>query len=219
MRNLEVTTVALTNSATAVCTSQTRASAGALTIDGTVVTAGVAIIAMAQKISITGASSNTGITYTIAGTDADGKTISDVLTGHGAGAVVFSVYYFKTVTGVTVSAAMTGSSTVGAISTSSGGASTKTLRVNSRQPDFGLGLYVDLVGSAAMTYTVQVSPDEPEDTVVLSYATDAAWFNQADMTSKTADAYALMLTPCQTIRLIITAYTSGVAKLYSVQSQ
>jgi hypothetical protein len=70
-----------------------------------------------------------------------------------------------------------------------------------------------------MTYTVQVSPDEPEDTVVLSYATDAAWFNQADMTSKTADAYALMITPCQTIRLIITAYTGGVAKLYSVQSQ
>jgi hypothetical protein len=219
MRNLEVTTVALTNSATAVCASQTRASAGALTINGAVVTAGVAIIAMAQKISITGASDNSGITYTIAGTDADDKTISEVLTGHGAGLVVFSVYYFKTVTGVTVSAAMTGSSTVGAISSSSGGASTKTLRVNSKQPDFGLGLYVDLVGSAAMTYTVQVSPDEPEDTVVLSYATDAAWFNQADMTSKTADAYALMITPCQTIRLIITAYTGGVAKLYSVQSQ
>jgi hypothetical protein len=219
MRNVEVTTVALTNSATAVCTAQNRASAGALTIDGTVVTAGVAIIAMAQKISITGASSNTGITYTITGADADGKTISEVLTGHGAGLVVYSNYYFKTVTGVTVSAAMTGTTTVGAISSGSGGASTRTLRINSKQANFGLGLYVDLVGSAAMTYTVQVSPDEPEDTAVLSYATDSVWFNQADLTGKTTDAYAVMLAPCQTIRLIITAYTSGVAKLYSVQTQ
>lgn len=72
---------------------------GALTINGSLkVTA--AVLGAAQLITLVCGGNDTGITYTINGTDADGYTITEDVTGV-SGSTATSTKHFKTVTSVT----------------------------------------------------------------------------------------------------------------------
>ena len=71
----------------------------------------------AQKIIITSAGDDSGKTVTVTGTNADGNTISETLTGANAG-VATTLNFFKTVTTVAFSATSAGNVKVGAKGTS-----------------------------------------------------------------------------------------------------
>jgi hypothetical protein len=89
--------------------SQTPGGAGNLTLNGSLVVAGVAIIGNAQRITLTTADSTH--TATITGTDWAGNPISETLALNGT--AVTSVMSYKTVTQISVNAALTAAITVG----------------------------------------------------------------------------------------------------------
>jgi hypothetical protein len=82
--------------------SQTRSSAGALIINGT---AAGTVLDFARLLSITSTSNLSGLTFTFTGTDAQGRALTETVTGPN-NTTVNSVNYFQTVTAATVSATM-----------------------------------------------------------------------------------------------------------------
>lgn len=213
MQNLVANITSLTNDADGIAVAQTLADAEAMVVGGALASGGVATMATAQKVSIASVGDDTGITFTVTGTDPDSTAIVEVITGGNAGTVT-SAAYFKTVSSIVTSGASAADVTVGVL-TANGGVS-KSLRVNGEQPDFKLGLYYDLTG--AMTATVQYTPDQPEDTYATSFATDAAWWPTASMAAVTADTAGNIFYKVNAVRLQITAYTSGSSKLTVTQS-
>ena len=114
-----------------ICTSQTRTNAGNLTLDGALTatingnsvyapsvsgTAATADGAWARKIGITSDGNDSTVTYTIYGTDVNGKALSEAITGPNS-TVVYSTNStaanFKTVTRIATSASTVGNITIG----------------------------------------------------------------------------------------------------------
>ena len=85
MKPIIVTTVALTEDANGIAVDQTTAGAADLDLDGVLVTGGIATAAETQSVSIEGAGNSSGITFAITGTDPDGNTLSESITGPKAG--------------------------------------------------------------------------------------------------------------------------------------
>ena len=113
----QVVTVGAIDAADAdgVCEAQSLAGAGDLTIDGALATDGVATMDEARRIILTAAASdNSGVTFTVYGTNEFGSAIqaSSVGPSSGGANVDFGVS-FKTVTQVAADAATVGNVTVG----------------------------------------------------------------------------------------------------------
>ena len=114
-----------------ICASQTTTAAADLTLDGALTstengnkvyapsrssTAATADGAWARKIGITSDANDSGITFTITGTDVDGKALSETVTGPNSTTVYSTnstAANFKTVTKIATSAATTGNITIG----------------------------------------------------------------------------------------------------------
>jgi len=114
-----------------IATAQTPTAAGNLTLDGALCatingnsvyapsvsgTAATADGAWARKIGITSDGDDSGVTFTVYGTDVNGKALSEAITGPNAGAVYTTdgtATNFKTVTRIAISAAGTGNITAG----------------------------------------------------------------------------------------------------------
>ena len=117
--------------ANGICTSQTRTGAGNLTLDGALCatingnsvyapsvsgTATTADGAWARKIGITSDANDSGITFTVTGTDVDGKALSEAVTGPSstvAYTTMSTAANFKSVTKIATSGSTTGNITVG----------------------------------------------------------------------------------------------------------
>jgi hypothetical protein len=95
-----------------VCTSQTPASAGNLTINGAQASGGVASFTAARQITIASSSNISNRTFTITGTDAAGNAQVETITGPN-NATVTTTGYFKTITQIAISGAAAGALTVG----------------------------------------------------------------------------------------------------------
>jgi hypothetical protein len=213
MRNLVANMPALSDDANGAFVDQTLGAAGALTLDGALVTGGVAYFAQAQKISIEGTGNNSGVTATITGTDADGTLVSEALTLANNGTAT-SVLYYKTITSITVSAALTGNIEGGPLATN--GAVSRSLRVNGQQMNFKLGLFVDISGT--LTYSAQYTYMQPEDEYAVSYSASADWRAVDGLSALSADAVSNIAYKVNACRLLLSAYTSGTAKLTVTQS-
>ena len=106
----------LTLDADGVCASQSPTAAGALTLDGALVTSGVAIFDVPRCVSITSAGNDTGDTFTIEGADYYGQTQHHTMIGGDSVAVV-STKAFSKVTAVRTSGASASTVTVGTADT------------------------------------------------------------------------------------------------------
>jgi hypothetical protein len=216
MRNLVADISELLNDANGVCVDQSTAGAAELDLDGALVVNGVAYVAVdgaAQQISIEGAGDESGVDFTITGTDADGTVISEVLAGANAGTAE-SVLYYSTITSIATDGATTGDVEIGPLS-ASGGVS-KSLRHNGQQMNFNVRQVLEISGT--LTATAQWTLDQPEDEYAISYSASADWRADSAVTDKTADATAGISSKINASRLLITAYTSGSAKLTCGQS-
>ena len=88
------------------------AGTGALTIDGPLANGGSVSFAAARAISISSVSNETGVNFTVVGTDAAGNAIQEVIAG-GNDTTVTGVKSFKTITSITANAAVTGKVEIG----------------------------------------------------------------------------------------------------------
>ncbi len=213
MRNLVADFPALTNDDDGISASQALGAAGVLLINGALVTNGVAISPYAQIVSITSGGNDTGITFTLAGQDPDGTAITQVVTGASGGAAV-STRYFKTITSITVSGAVATVVKVGWIATN--GAMSRSLRHNGQQEDFKVDYVMRISGT--LTASAQYCLDQPEDAYAVSYSVSADWRNVDGLTAVTASAVSNIFYKANCSRLLISAYTSGTAKLTCGQS-
>ena len=100
--------------ADSICQSQTPAGGGEqdITINGANASGGVATFTAARKVTVASAGTDDGRTFTITGTDVNGDSLVETLTGPDT-ATVTTAGYFRTVTQVTVDDDTAGAITVG----------------------------------------------------------------------------------------------------------
>jgi hypothetical protein len=151
MRPVVVTVGPLTASTgNNIATSQTPGAAGPITLNGSLVTAGVAILPNPEKVTLT--TTDSTHTAVITGTSWAGDAISETITF--TGSPVTSVLSYKTITSIVVNAALTAAITVG----TSGIGTSPWVRL-----DEWAAAQVSITTSISGTvnYTVQQSNDDP----------------------------------------------------------
>jgi len=161
-------------SATNIRTASSIAGAGVVTLNGSLVSGGVATLDQPRRVLFTSAGNDSGITFTVNGTDWNNMPVSEVVTGANA-TTVYTVYDFKTVTSVVASGASAGNVSIG------------TNAIASSRPvfmdlyaDSSIYIQTDTGGSAGITYTIQLSGDNPNNAQI-GIGTDtyltARWVN------------------------------------------
>ena len=172
-------------------------AAGAIAIDGTLASGGVATLGAAQLITLVSGGNDTGITFTITGTDCNGRAQTESTVGASAGTKT-STKYFKTVSSITHTGSVAGTLSVGnAIDSVS----------NNIFPDLSvpftqIGIGVQLVSGTA-TYKVQHSYQDGRS----SHPT--VWFDNS-AGAKSASSEATYSTPVATIQILLSASSSAV---------
>jgi hypothetical protein len=167
-----------TADANGICESQTPV-AGPLTLDGVLVTGGVAVLDVQRRVLITAAGNESSRTFTVTGTNWAGNTISQTITGPNATTAATTIS-FKTVTSVTISGNAAGAVEVG----TNGVADSPWVRFDDFAPNY---VSVACVIDGTANWTVQITLDDPNDPVtpvvagsmVFQSATDTNLVSQA----------------------------------------
>ena len=128
--------------------------AGAITLNGSTVTGGVATLDTQRRILITSGSSDAGITFTVNGTNGAGFPISDTFAGGATTAQ--SNLDFKTVTSVTHTGSVASTITIG--TNGVGSSLWQIVNWNAYPPNIAVA--VQLVSGAA-NFTVEHTYDDP----------------------------------------------------------
>jgi len=193
MRPIIKTATALAASVASIAASQTPLTAGNLTLTSPVVT-----LAQPSTVTLTFAANETGRTFVVYGTDAEGHVEVESLAGT-TGSVT-STRYFASVNRISVSAATAGSLTAG----NSGGTASSWAPVDRNQAPFSLGIGCVISGGTP-NYTVQYTYDDPFDPNV-----DQTPFNHPTIAAKTANFDGNILAPVQAVRVIVSSGTGSV---------
>jgi hypothetical protein len=157
-------------SATAICASQTPTAA--FTLNGGLVTSGVAVLDTPRRILFTTAANESAKTATIVGTDWSGMPMTEVFTLPNA-TTGYTNLDFRTVSSITMSAAAAGNITVG----TNGVASSAWVRLD----DYALPqVAIQCTPTGTVSYTVQQTMQDPNSATnpVAPYL--ATWINTAD---------------------------------------
>ena len=180
-----------------ICASQSPAGAGNLLINGALTSGGVATLSAAHILTLACTSDETGETWTVYGTDADGNSISEAVAGVN-NTSTNTTKYFKTVTQITVTAAATGM-TVG--HTSTNGCVSESIKLSPWRNGKKMSWQVNIPTGGTATYTVQHTLMQQPTAVYLSNASYTGL-------SATSDGY--FLSPVRRIRLQSTAMSSSI---------
>ena len=216
MRARVITTAVLSNDDNGICALQTIGSATTMALDGALVSGGVATMAEAQIITLDSVGNDAGITFTVAGADADGTTHSEAVTGGNATTAVTTVY-FKTVTSITTSGATADDVKVGPLAAN--GMVTKSVPMNWRQSPFNMSLSAEELVNGATT-SAQYTVDAPQDTYTNSYSDDANWRNVVGLNGLTATDDSNIAFPVRSVRgIITTGTTTATWKFTFIQGQ
>jgi hypothetical protein len=159
-------------SANAIALSQTPGGAGAFTLNGASVVAGVAVLDKPRRVLLTFAASEVGHNFVVTGTDWAGNVISETIAGTGIGTVA-SVLDYKTVTSVTISAAATGAIQVG----TNGVAGSPWARMDGWAAP---SIAAMLAASGTVNYTLQQTLDDPNSPTNPVLPANMTWINSGD---------------------------------------
>ena len=195
--------IAPVSDADGVATSQALGGAGNVTLDGAEVVNGVAIFANAHTIEIISTGNDSGITFTITGTDSRDIGITDVVTGANIG-TASSAVPFKTITQIASDGAAAGTIEVG----TSGLAFSDWFTLTEGNGPLQLGIFIELSTGAVLTYEEQHTADDIQDLDESVFFT----FPHSDLTAKTASDDGNIYFPPVASRIAVTAFTSGTAK-------
>lgn len=197
--------------------AQTPAGAGALTLNGTLVSGGVATLvdpdptrnvpAYGSTVTIYSGSNITNRTLTITGTIAGGATASETVTGPNNG-TVDTTLVFETVTGVTISGAAAGDIEVGIE-----GGGTQWMPLDIMTPNQVTTISTTVDGT--INYTWQYTNEDPFDTTIVQQAVDHPDADLvAETTSKTGDTTVLM----RAVRFMVNSGTGTARNTVTRQS-
>jgi hypothetical protein len=168
-------------SANNIALSQTTAGAADLTLNGSLVTSGVATLDEPRQVLITNVGNDSALTFTVYGTWIGGQTISETVQGT-SGSSVATTLDFATVTRVAVSGATSVSGvTVG----TNGVAGSRWVRLDS-WADSNTAIQCNVSGTA--NYTVQVTMDDPNSPTNPVAVGNVSWLNTNDTDAVTAVA-------------------------------
>ena len=202
MRPIRITqtlTAAVTNS---IALLQTTGAAANLTLNGALSTGGVATLASPGKVTITATSvDQSGVNFTITGTDYRGQTISEVLVGPN-NATVTSVNTYATVTKIAASAAVL---TTGVSVGNAASASSTVVPLDVYANPFQVSLSLEITGTA--NATAQYTPDSPYVATSLDALT---WFNHSELTNQTSSNMASLISACAAVRVVTNSGTGTV---------
>jgi len=181
-----------------------NSSAGAtVTIDGALASGGTFTSAdgLGRQLVILdlGADDQTGATYTITGTDADGTAQVESLAGPGASASVETTQYFQTVTSIAIASPVATSTVdIGTVDE----VASKTIHLDFHAPNEA-AYAVNVTGT--INYSVQELYEDVEGIVPQS---EGLWFPISALASKTADLAAQGTKNATAVRLIVNSYTN-----------
>ena len=166
-------------SADNIALSQTTAGAADLTLNGSLVSGGVATLDKPRHVLITNVGNDSGITFTVYGTWFNGQTISETVQGTNGGSVATTLD-FATVTRVAASGATSVSGvTVG----TNGVAGSSWVRLDS-WADAQTAIQCNATGT--VNYTVQVTMDDPNSFINPVAIGSVTWLNTNDTDAVTA---------------------------------
>lgn len=150
MRSVTLTKALVAASANNISLSQSLAGDGSLLINGSTGAGGVATLDTQRRILITSAGNDSGLTWTVIGTNDNGAPIKDSFAG-GNIAAVASNLDFLTVTSITGSAATAGAVTAG---TNAVGSTPWQLFADTiATPNLGIDMQLAGSGNATFEYT------------------------------------------------------------------
>ena len=148
-------------------------SAGAVSLDGALVTGGVAYLGDARRVLVTTADNETGKTMTITGTDANGNIQTDTVSLPNT-STVYTSLDFLTVTGITISATAAAAIIIG----TNGIGGSRWVRLNDFAPS-NISIQCDVSGT--VNFTVQSTLDDPNDPFSPTPAEDVVWVDSSDL--------------------------------------
>lgn len=160
-------------SANNIALSQTTAGAANLTLNGSLVVNGVAILDTPRRILVTNVGNDSAVVFTVYGTTYGGAVVSEALQGT-SGSSVSTTIDFATVTRVAASAATSASGvTVG----TNGVAASRWVRFDSwASPN--VVFQIDVSGT--VNYTVQTTMNDPNDPISPTPIGSVIWFSSTD---------------------------------------
>lgn len=147
-------------------------SAGALTLNGSLVTNGVAVLDTPRRILITNAADETGKTIVLTGTDRADSTQSETVTLGGIGSAP-SVLDYKTLTSAVLSANSAGNLSIG----TNGVAASAWVYLD---PWALSNVSIQINVSGTVNYTVQQTLDDPNSPTNPVAAADVTWVSTSD---------------------------------------
>ena len=148
-------------------------SAGAVSLDGALVTGGVAYLGDARRVLVTTAGNETGKTMTITGTDANGNIQTDTVSLPNT-STVYTSLDFLTVTGITISSNAAAAIIIG----TNGIGGSRWVRLNDFAPS-NISIQCDVSGT--VNFTVQSTLDDPNDPFSPTPAEDVVWVDSSDL--------------------------------------
>jgi hypothetical protein len=194
-------------SANSVALAQTLGAAGAVTLNGASVVAGVARLDTQRRVIITSAGDDSGVTFTVTGTNQAGMVITDSFPGAAIGAAQSNLD-FLTVTGIRASGA-TSSITVGTNTTGS----SQWFMPNYHLTPFVLDIESTVAG--AVTYSIETTMDDfftpPNQASVQWPAAGVIRVRPTSVVAATASQSLVINSPCRGWRLTITTGSGSVA--------
>lgn len=174
MQPITVTVGALASaSANNIAQSQTTAGAAYLTLNGSTVSGGVAVLDKPRQVLVTNGGNDLLITFTITGTTFGGQTVSETVTGTN-GSTVATNTDFKTVTSVYASGA---TSVAGVTVGTNSVAGSRWIRMDG-WANAQSAIQVDVTGT--VNYTVQTTMDDPNDPFAPVAVSAVKWVNSTD---------------------------------------
>ncbi len=197
------TTVSLAAAvANGIAQNQTLGAAGTLTLNGSLVTGGVAIMDAPRRVIVTSAGNDSGRTFVVAGTARaeQGSIIqSETITG-GNTAAATTTLDFATVTSITGSGATAAGVTAGTSGTGSGPWVIWDMNLDC----FKVGVY-GFVTAGSPTWQVDITPDDPFGTWLPPGITAPRPVEDAVLNGLTANASGSLAMPFRASRLTLTA--------------
>jgi len=168
-------------SANNIALSQTTAGAANLTLNGALVSGGVATLDTPRRILITNIGNDSGITFTVYGTWIGGQTISETLQGT-SGSSVATTLDFATVTRIAVS----GATSVSGVTVGTNGVAGSNWVFFDSWADAQTAIQCNVSGT--VNYTLQVTMDNPNSPTNPVAIEDVIWLNTNDTDAVTSVA-------------------------------
>ena len=194
-----------------IATSQTLSGGGVqnFTLDGAFATSGVASFTDAAHIvEIVSVGNDSGLTFTVTGTDPRDVTISEAITGANAG-TASTTKQFKTITQV----ASTGD-TAAAVTIGTSGLAVSNWCLFNQGENINVGFSSELSSGASMTYSAEFTFQDLQQNSDIAITTQ----DHDDISGKTVNSAGNFGFAASAFRLNVTAFTSGTIKLIVWQS-